>query len=527
MGSDKYIASLDVGTTTIRCFIFDTDLKIRGAATERVHLLNPQPGYFEIDPTDLWESIVVAITNAIREARLTAADITCLGISTQRCSFITWDKDTEEYFHNFITWKDLRADSLVKQWNSSIRLRLLNSAAYVLYLITRSKRFLAGALLKLMNGQITLRLLWQMKNNERLKSAIERKTALCGTLDSWLLYKLRKVRGSKEAVEHISDITSCTATGLYDPFTLGWAGWALNMFSINPEILPRVVESNYNFGYVHESIFGERIRITCSMSDQSCSLWGSNCFADGDIKMTLGTGSFMNVYTNKYCHASVHGLYPLVAWQFRRNGVNDTVFCIEGSVNDTGSMINWAINFGLFDDPARSSSIAESVPDSDGVYFIPAFSGLGPPINDMQAGTGFIGLRSSTRQPHLVRALLESIAFRIAQLFYCTSSETNYKFSRIKVDGGVSKNDFLCQTLADITGVRVERSKFSESSALGAAFVAGLNANIWPSQTHLEKFYSIDKVFLPREEMKCKYMQLIGEWEQAVERFKKWYVGAK
>lgn len=527
MAEKKYIASLDVGTTTIRCFIFDSKCQIIGSASELVELLNTQPGFFEIEPEQLWQSILNVIKNSIRDARLSPSDITGLGLSTQRCSFISWDKKTDEYFHNFITWKDLRADNLVKKWNSSFTIKMINTVSYLLYLVSRSKRFLAGSVLTMMNSQVTLRLLWQMENNTRLKEAITNKTAAFGTLDTWLLYKLRKGLENTSEIEQISDITSATATGFFDPFTRTWAKWAFTFFSIKSEILPKVVDNAYNFGYVHKSLFGNKIKISSSLSDQSAAMWGSCCFNEGDVKVTLGTGSFLNLNTGKQCHASVYGLYPLVAWQFNSQNKNNNdklVYCVEGAANDTGTIINWGLNFGLYDDPAKTSDIAESVQDTDGVFFVPAFSGLGPPINDHKAASGFLGIRPSTRKAHMVRAILESITFRVAQLYQCTKSETDYKLTCIRIDGGVSKNNFICQLIADVTGLKVERAVNSEASVVGSCFVAGLKEGIWNNKEDLLQFRIIDKIFMPRPEMKLKCSEKLKEWETAIHRFKGWYI---
>lgn len=276
----------------------------------------------------------------------------------------------------------------------------MHGVSRCLYLFTRSKRFLAGSVIKMMNAQTTLRLAWMIQNNKQLQAAIERKTALFGTLDSWLLYRLRQGKHLDREVEHISDVTSCSATGLYDPFTMQWAKWALSLFSIEANMLPRVVDDSYKIGCTDKDLFGHEIPITCSVNsfsvcvgvkqfmilslfiqigDQSASMWGSCCFDKGDIKVTLGTGSFLNVNTGSECSASIYGLYPLVAWQYEDYNENKTelVYCIEGASNDTGSIIQWAINFGLFKDPSESAAIAESVDDSEDIYFVPAFSGLG------------------------------------------------------------------------------------------------------------------------------------------------------
>ncbi|XP_030385400.1 putative glycerol kinase 5 isoform X2 [Scaptodrosophila lebanonensis] len=434
-----HIAALDVGTTSVRCFVQDENCSIKGSAVEAVELLNPKPGYFEIEPEALWAKIVKVITAAIHDAKLKPEDITCLTISTQRCTFLTWNHRTKEYYHNFITWKDVRADELVDRWNSSCTMRTMNGVSYALFLVTRNARWLAGSVLKMMNGQVTPRLLHEIEHNKRLQGALREGTARLELLDSWILYKLRSGNGLNPDVEHITDITSSTATGLYDPFTLSWSSIIPLMFGIDLKILPRVVDNGYkSFGYVHPAAFGKdwansQIPIAASLSDQTAAMWGSQCFNKGDCKVTMGTGAFLNVVTGKDCQAAITGLYPLVAWQLKqKKNKCRTVYCIEGASHDCGTVISWAQSCGLFAEPAETAEIAESVPDTNDVFFMPAFSGLGPPVNDYKAATGFIGMTPSTTKGHLVRALLESIVFRVVQLIESAENETDTKLQVIR-----------------------------------------------------------------------------------------------
>ncbi|XP_052860053.1 putative glycerol kinase 5 [Anopheles cruzii] len=527
-GKQHYIASLDIGTTTIRCFIYaakrnGTPTTV-GTAYDHVDLLYPSPGWVEINPDKLWASVLRTIERATEDAKLTIDQLTCLALSTQRNSFTCWNRETGQVYHNFITWKDLRADGLVKQWNDSLTLRLLKFGASVLHFFTRSKRFLAGSVIKLMNPQVTLRLSWALQNSPSLQEDLKTGNILYGTIDSWLLYRLRQGTDRTAVVEHISDVTNCTSTGLYDPFSQQWAGWATNLFSIKHDILPKVVDNSYDFGHVHESLLGAKIKIAASVSDQSASLWGNACFQRGDVKITMGTGSFLNVNTGTKCLASLHGLYPLIGYKLKEASAMDITYLMEGSSNDTGSIIEWARNVGLFEDPAESATMALSVPNSDGVLFVPAFSGLGPPIHDDNAGSGFIGIKASTRKEHMVRALLESLAFRVALLYDCALKETGFSFVSIKVDGGVSRNDFICQTLADLTGVQVERGEETDSTALGAMFMAGLNCGVWSSKQQLVEVRKVQKVFHPDEIGRDKRLRQMRAWERAVERFRKWYM---
>ncbi|EDW70094.2 glycerol kinase 5 [Drosophila virilis] len=526
----SHIAALDVGTTYLRCFVLDENCTVKGSAADAVELLNPQPGYFEIEPEGLWRKIIKVITESIRNARLTPADITCLTISTQRCTFLTWNHQTNEYYHNFITWKDLRADALVEQWNSSCSLRAMNGFFYALYMVTRNARFLAGSVLKLMNGQVTPRLLYEIAHNKRLQQALREKKARLELLDSWILYKLRSGNGLDPDVEHITDITSSTATGLYDPFTLSWSPLARWMFGIDSSILPRVVDNSYkNFGHVHPAAFGPswgdtKIPIAASLSDQTAAMWGSQCFATGNVKVTMGTGAFLNLVTGLECKAVISGMYPLVAWQLtRKNKQRDTIYCIEGAAHDFGTVVTWAQSCGLFETPADTADIAQSVPDTNDVYFMPAFSGLGPPVNDYRAASGFIGMTPSTTKAHLVRALLESIVFRVVQLIESAEKETGQKLKIIKVDGGVSRNDFVCQFLADASGLCVERAECSESSIMGATFLAGLNHGIWHTLDDLKRFRHVERIFKPQPKLNEIIASRMQKWSRAIERFSGWY----
>lgn len=511
---EKYIATLDIGTTTIRCYIYNSKAETVGKAVDQIILQYPEPGYVEIDPDILWTSIKSVVEKSMKDARLSSGQITAMAISTQRSTFITWSRKTGKHFHNFITWKDLRADDLVKKWNKSYTWMAVRAGAYALYVILRSKRFRAGSVLKFMNTQTTLRFCWAVNNIPELKKAVQIGDAMFGTLDSWLLYKLtgRKL--------HVTDVSSASATGFFDPFTMNWASWALGLFSLPGSSLPAVVDTaGKHFTATDPTIWGHSIPILSCMADQTASMWGSCCFEPGDLKLTMGTGTFFNINTGPSAHASVSGLYPVVGWQLGK----DLVYVAEGANNDTGSIIKWAQNIGLFDKPEETATLANSVSDSDGAFFIPAFSGLGPPYNDATAASGFVGVKASTSKAHLVRAVLESLAFRTALLYQCVRAETNYNFHTIRMDGGVSNNDFIVQLVADLTGLRVERPVHVEMSSLGAAFISGLHLGIWKSKEELLSLRKIERVFNPRASVKAHYLPILSRWEDAVKRMSGWY----
>ncbi|CRL06301.1 CLUMA_CG018954, isoform A [Clunio marinus] len=511
-----HFAVLDIGTTSVRCYVYNQKFEVISTASREIKILLPQHGHIEIEPEELFKDVVDVIKEAVNSSGVSFENIT-LGISTQRSTFTTWSKSTGKVFHNFITWKDIRADYIVKQWNNSWKLKGLNFSASMIYSVTRANRFLAGSVLKLMNNQLTPRLLWVINNNQKLNEAVKQQDAVFGTIDSFLLFRLKQGKEFKP-FEHISEVTNCTATGLYDPFTLGWSA-LIAMFNLKLHMFPKVVDNSYNFGDVDKSHFGIPVKIVGIMGDQPASMFGNCCFDDGDAKVTLGTGTFFDINTSKKCHASILGFYPLVSWILRDGEAN---YSVEGSSYDTATIINWGKSIGLFNDPKETSDMAESVEDSQNVFFIPAFSGLTAPVNDFRAAAGFIGISADTTRHHLVRALLESIVFRVAQLLKASMKETEYKIRRLRVDGGVSNNDFICQTLSDICDITVERSSDTENTSLGIAFLCAYNLK-FATIDELKKCYKPGKTFTPRLASQAKLVATMERWEEAIERFKHWY----
>ncbi|XP_011502590.1 PREDICTED: putative glycerol kinase 5 [Ceratosolen solmsi marchali] len=507
----RYLAALDVGTTTIRCHIVDDRGCSVATSFEKMKLLYPKIGHIEIDPDWLWEAIIRVIKKCFSESEIEPSKVEALGISTQRCSVITWDLESGKHYHNFITWKDLRADSMVKEWNSSFAMHCLRLGSRLLYTIFRNKRYQAGSVLRLMNTQMTLRLLWALENVKGLRDAAISGKAVFGGVDCWLLYKLTG--------QHVSDVSSASASGLFDPFTMQWAGWAQMLFKLPATMFPRVVDTAGDFGSIPASLFGVEIPITCSMADQAASLFGSGCFEPGDMKLTMGTGSFINVNTGKEPHAMITVLYPLIGWRYG----NELAYVVEGSSNDTGTVIEWTKSLELIENPLDTYTLATSVNDSDGVYFIPAFSGLQAPISNHNAAAGFLGIKPTTQKAHLVRSMLESLVFRILLLYECIQRETKFSYRSIRVDGGVSQNDFAMQLLADLTGLNVERSTSIEMSVLGVAYCAGLQKGIWKSKEEIMKLRKVEKIFCPNKERQSAYKTTIENWKKAVTRFKDWY----
>ncbi|TRY74858.1 hypothetical protein TCAL_11213 [Tigriopus californicus] len=517
----KSVLVLDVGTTTVKAFIFDGTAQVLGQASVKLNLVYPHPGWVEIKPDHLWDCVVRVIQEAQKDSGIGFKEITCMGISTLRATFVTWNKTTGKEFHNFITWKDIRADALVKSWNQSLTMKGLRAGSGALHFLTGQKRFKVASILSLQNKMVNMRLLWALQNCPDLAQAAKSSNALFGTVDTWLLYKLSK--GSK----HMSDVGNASATGLYDPFTMAYGDWAFKLFGIPQNIMPEVVDTaGSHFGAVDPSIFGSSIPIRSIMADQSAAAFGSGCFQLGDAKMTLGTGSFLDVNSGQKPHASINGLVPVIGWRTK----DDLVFFAEGCKNDTSSVIEWGLGMNFFEDPAETSDIAESVANQDfSLFFVPGFCGLQAPISDPSATAGLIGMNPKTSRPDIVRAILESIAFTMKQLVQTMDEESDYEIKDIQIDGGVSCNNFIVQMIANLTGRPIFRASSSEMSAFGTAFMAGLNEGVWNSLEDLKKLRSIERVFQPCQDEKhlADLKRHYERWIAACHRFTHWNTDTK
>uniref|UniRef100_A0A6Q2ZJY1 Glycerol kinase 5 n=1 Tax=Esox lucius TaxID=8010 RepID=A0A6Q2ZJY1_ESOLU len=502
---ENYIISVDVGTTSIRCHVYDKEAQIRGSCVTKVNLLYPEPGMVELDPEELWMGFVKVVKGAVQDSGFQMCQMEALGISTQRGTFTTWDRKTGVPFHNFISWQDLRAADLVRSWNNSCTMKALHGVAKALHFLSRNKRFLAASLIVFSTQHVTLRLAWALQNWKRVE-AVAQGNCCFGTIDTWLLYKLTK------GLVHATDYSNASATGIFDSYQMCWSELCCFLLSLPLSILPKARDPSPP--------------PPPQMADQQAAMFGECCFDVGDVKITMGTGTFMNINTGSQPHTSVSGLYPVVGWKIGP----EVVYLAEGNAADTGTAIKWAQKLELFSDVRETDTMASSVADSDGVCFVPSFSGLQAPLNDPKACASFMGLKPSTTKSHLVRAILESIAFRNKQLYETMLRETHIPITKIRADGGVGTNDFVMQLTADLFGRKVSRPTRHEMSCLGAAFVAGLGVGYWRSREELKKLQSTDCVFLPRNgygtadgKMTDQYGQVIQSWERALQRSMNWY----
>ncbi|XP_070261997.1 glycerol kinase 5 isoform X2 [Myotis yumanensis] len=472
-----FVLGLDVGSSVIRCHVYDRAGRVRGSSAQKVVSLCPQIGWVEIDPDVLWLQFVAVIKESVKAAGIEMNQIVGLGISTQRATFITWNKKTGNHFHNFISWQDLRAIELVKSWNSSLIMKLIHSSCRMLHFFTRSKRFLAASLFTFTTQHVSLRLAWILQNLVEVQKAIEEENCCFGTIDTWLLHKLTK--GS----EFATDFSNASTTGLFDPYEMCWSSFITSLLSIPLSLLPPVKDTSFNFGSVDEEIFGVPIPIMALVADQQAAMFGECCFQMGDVKLTMGTGTFLDINT---------GSNP------------------QQNVGD------------LFTDAAETEKMARSLEDSEGVYFVPCFSGLQAPLNDPCACASFMGLKPSTSKYHLVRAILESIAFRNKQLYEVMQKEIHIPVTKIRADGGVCKNSFVMQMTSDLINEKIDRPVHLDMSCLGAASLAGLAVGFWTDKEELKKLRQSEMVFKPQKKWQ-EYEMSMENWVKAVKRSMNWY----
>ncbi|XP_077513577.1 glycerol kinase 5 [Amblyomma americanum] len=512
--SAQYVASLDVGSSSVRCHLYDQRGRVCGTASERLRTECPSAGVFEVDPEHLWQVAKGSLQAVLKGSSVPARSVQALGISTQRGTFACWDRQTGRPLHKFISWKDTRAEPLCRQWNTCIRIKMMRMGARFLYYLTRKDRYLAASVLRFESGLVVMRLLWALQNVPGLLEGAREGRVLMGTVDSFLLWRLTGGR------VHATDPSCACITGLYDPFTMEWSTLITDLLGIPIAMLPKVVDTSGVFGVTDPEILGAEIPIACLAGDQQASAFGECCFEPGEVKCTMGTGTFFDANTAGRPHASTVGVYPVVGWKIG----DEVTYFAEGSSFDTGTVIDWAQGIGLIQNAEESASVADSVQSSAGVFFVPAFSGLQAPVNDAYASTGFLGLSASAQPAHLVRAMLESLAFRAFQLHALLRDTRGLSATgRVRFSGGVAQNPFLMQLLADLLQEPVIRSSNRESSALGAAYLAGLAVGFWKDLAELRSLQPEGTVFEPRVEHAAASRALFNDWCRALERFTHWH----
>ncbi|WP_075936481.1 glycerol kinase GlpK [Halosegnis longus] len=487
-----YVAAIDQGTTGTRCLLVSHDGAVVGQAYETHEQQYPQPGWVEHDPTVLWENTKTVVTDALADAGLAASDLAALGVTNQRETTVLWDAATGEPIHNAIVWQDRRTTERIEQLETEwIRDRTgLEPDAY----FSASK------------------LEWLLDEVEGARERAEAGELRFGTVDSWLVSKLTG--------EHVTDVTNASRTMLFDIHDLRWDGDLLAEFDVPRAVLPTVVPSSDPESYGTTSadgFLGAEIPVAGVLGDQQAALFGQTCFEAGSAKNTYGTGSFLLVNTGPDPVESDHGLLTTVA--FQRAG-EEPRYALEGSIFTTGAAIEWLEDVSLVESPAETETLARSVDSTDGVYVVPAFSGLGAPYWDGRARGTILGLTRGTGREHIARATLESIGFQTHDVLEAMAADTGETIDRLRVDGGAVQNDLLCELQATIADCTVARPAVDETTALGAAYAAGLAVGYWEDLDALQEQHRTERVFRPSEtgDMDGRYER----WNEAVDRARDW-----
>lgn len=492
----KYILSLDQGTSSSRAIIFDKQFRIISLAQQEFPQYYPEPGWVEHDPEEIWNSQLQVIFRALRTANISANEIEAIGITNQRETIVMWDKTTGKPVYNAIVWQDRRTAQFCD---------LLKSEG-----LDKFIKDTTGLVLDSYFSASKAR--WILMNVPEARIQATNGNLLFGTIDSWLVWKLTK--GSV----HVTDPSNASRTMLFDINELEWNQDLLNIFSIPESVLPEIKSSSEIYGYTHPDLFeGVQVHISGIAGDQQAALFGQNCLAPGQAKNTYGTGCFMLMNTGQRPVFSENGLLTTIAWQIE----NQVTYAVEGSVFTAGAAVKWLRDgLRIINTATETEDLANKVTSTEGVYVVPAFSGLGAPYWDMYARGIIIGLTQGTRREHIVRATLESIAYQTLDLVNLMENDTKIKLTDLKVDGGGTANNFLMQFQADILNTKVFRPENIESTATGAAMLAGLATGFWTwaDLANTNKGY---QTFVPKMEQEERN-NLYKKWIKAVERSRAW-----
>lgn len=487
---DKYIMALDLGTTSCRCIIFDKNGRICSAAQKEFTQYFPQPGWVEHDAEEIWATQTGLMYEAMSKIDITINEIAGIGITNQRETTVLWDKETGRPVHKAIVWQCRRTAGYCDE------LKKLGMAEFF-----RSK---TGLVLDAYFSATKLR--WLFDNAAGARERAEKGKLLFGTVDSWIIWKLT---GGKV---HVTDYSNASRTMLFNIHTLKWDEEILRVLKIPQQILPEVKPSSHVYGYTDSKLFGREVPIAGAGGDQQCALFGQTCFERGEVKNTYGTGGFMLMNTGTAPVNSHNGLVTTIAW-----GVDDKVeYALEGSIFVAGAAVQWLRDeLGLIRDAAESEVLAKSVPDANGCYVVPAFVGLGAPYWDQYARGAIVGLTRGVNRNHIVRATLESIAYQVNDVLMAMQEDSGMSITSLRVDGGACDNDFLMQFQADILNTSVVRPYCIETTAMGAAYLAGLAVGYWRSKEEILANHVIAAEFKPQMGQ-AKRENLLQGWHNAV-----------
>ncbi|KAB7673058.1 glycerol kinase GlpK [Bacillus sp. B1-b2] len=488
---EKYILSLDQGTTSSRAIIFNKKGEIVHTAQKEFTQIFPQPGWVEHNASEIWGSILSVIATVLSESDIKPVQIEGIGITNQRETAVVWDKNTGVPVYNAIVWQSRQTRDICEELKKQGLNQLFRDKTGLLI-----DAYFAGTKVK-----------WILDNVEGTRERAENGDLLFGTIDTWLIWKLT---GGKV---HVTDYTNASRTLMFNIYDLKWDDELLEILTVPKSMLPEVKPSSEVYGHtVDYHFFGQNIPIAGVAGDQQAALFGQACFEQGMAKNTYGTGCFMLMNTGENAVKSDHGLLTTIAW-----GLNGKVeYALEGSIFVAGSAIQWLRDgLRMLKDAKDSEVYASRVDSTDGVYLVPAFVGLGTPYWDSDVRGAMFGVTRGTTKEHFVRATLESLAYQTRDVLSAMEADSNIQLKTLRTDGGAVKNNFLMQFQSDILDVPVERPVINETTALGAAYLAGLAVGFWESQEEIAEQWSVERAFTPAME-EDQREELYNGWKKAV-----------
>ncbi|MEM7345947.1 MAG: glycerol kinase GlpK [Chloroflexota bacterium] len=499
----KYIAAIDQGTTSTRCMIFNHAGESIGQHQLEHTQIYPQPGWVEHDALEIWERTQEVIKGALQQAGVTASDIEAVGITNQRETTLVWNKKTGQPYHNALVWQDTRTDKICSE--------LAQAGG--------QDRFRAQVGLPLATYFSGPKIRWLLDNVEGLRADAEAGDALFGTMDSWLVWNLT---GGINGGVHITDVTNASRTMLMNLDGTNWNDDILSALSIPKAMLPKIRPSSDPSIYgqtLADGPFGGAIPVCGILGDQQAATVGQACFSPGEAKNTYGTGCFMILNTGTEIVPSNHGLLTTVGYKF---GDEPTVYALEGSIAITGALVQWLRdNLGLINEAKDVEALAETVDDNGGIYFVPAFSGLYAPYWKDDARGVIAGLTRYVNKGHFARATLEATTYQTREVLDAMNADSGVELTALKVDGGMVYNDLLMQFQADVLGVPVVRPRVAETTALGAAYAAGLAVGFWQNTDEMRENWGMDKTWGPSDDDTAR-TTYYAAWKKAVTRTFDW-----
>jgi glycerol kinase len=495
--ADQYILAIDQGTTSSRAILFNRSGRIHGMAQQEFTQFFPNPGWVEHDANEIWTSQLAVTQQVLREHHLTAKDIAAIGITNQRETSVLWDKKTGEPVAHAIVWQDRRAASLCDTLRAEGKSDLFQKKTGLVI-----DAYFSGTKLR-----------WLLDNVPNARASAEKGELAFGTVDSWLIYKLSGA--------HLTDTSNASRTLMFNIHTLDWDDELLAILKIPRAILPKVVPSSGIAATTDAKIFGAPLPIAGIAGDQQAATYGQACFKPGMVKSTYGTGCFILMNTGAAVD-SHNRLLTTVGWTTGHSTPHKTDYMFEGGVFMGGATVQWLRDgLGIIKKSSDVEVLAKTVPDSDGLTFVPAFSGLGAPHWDAYARGTLLGITRGTQAGHIARAALEGIAFQTADVLHAMEKDAGTGIKELRVDGGAASNNLLMQFQADILNVPVVRPEVTETTALGAGYLAGLGVGFWSTQEEIAEQWHVERHFEPTMSADKRAYHL-GVWSEAIQRSMKW-----